>query len=210
MFHIGHLNILCRAKEQCETLIVGVTTDELCYKRKQKYPIINEQERMAIVEAIRYVDKVVPQVDMEKVRSVKELGADVVFVGSDWKGTDAWNQYEKEFAEVGCTVVTGAGLPEQDQLGRVFRDHGSAQGRYSWDPMLAYMACQQDEAAAGYRRVVGWASVDGESGCNSFALDPDGRHGFVVKLRPDDEYAHAIDKILMEAAKAALDRREDQ
>ena len=105
MFHIGHLNILCRAKEQCETLIVGVTTDELCYKRKQKYPIINEQERMAIVEAIRYVDKVVPQVDMEKVRSVKELGADVVFVGSDLKGTDAWNQYEKEFAEVGCTVV---------------------------------------------------------------------------------------------------------
>ena len=105
MFHIGHLNILCRAKEQCETLIVGVTTDELCYKRKQKYPIINEQERMAIVEAIRYVDKVVPQVDMDKVRSVKELGADVVFVGSDWKGTDAWNQYEKEFAEVGCTVV---------------------------------------------------------------------------------------------------------
>ena len=51
---------------------------------------------MAIVEAIRYVDKVVPQVDMEKVRSVKELGADVVFVGSDWKGTDAWNQYEKK------------------------------------------------------------------------------------------------------------------
>ena len=60
MFHIGHLNILRRAKEQCETLVVGVTTDELCYKRKQKYPIINEQERMAIVEAIRYVDKVVP------------------------------------------------------------------------------------------------------------------------------------------------------
>ena len=57
MFHIGHLNILRRAKEQCEMLIVGVTTDELCYKRKQKYPIINEQERMAIVEAIRYVDK---------------------------------------------------------------------------------------------------------------------------------------------------------
>ncbi|WP_195407489.1 adenylyltransferase/cytidyltransferase family protein [Bacteroides congonensis] len=105
MFHIGHLNILKRAKEQCETLIVGVTTDELCYKRKRKYPIINEQERMAIVGAIRYVDKVVPQTDMEKIRSVKNLGADVVFVGSDWKGTDAWKQYEKDFAEVGCTVV---------------------------------------------------------------------------------------------------------
>lgn len=105
MFHIGHLNIIARAKEMCETLIVGVTTDELCYKRKNKYPIICEADRMAIVGAIRYVDKVVPQVDMDKVKAVKELGADAVFVGSDWKGTDAWNKYEKEFAEVGCTVV---------------------------------------------------------------------------------------------------------
>lgn len=105
MFHIGHLNILRRAKEHCDYLIVGVTTDDLCYKRKKKYPIINEQERMAIVEAIRYVDKVVPQADMDKVRMVKELGADVVFVGSDWKGSDAWNRYENEFASVGCSVV---------------------------------------------------------------------------------------------------------
>lgn len=105
MFHIGHLNILKRAKEMCETLIVGVTTDELCFKRKNKYPIICEQDRMSIVEAIRYVDKVVPQTDMDKIKPVKEYGADAVFVGSDWKGTDAWNKYEKEFAEVGCTVV---------------------------------------------------------------------------------------------------------
>lgn len=105
MFHIGHLNILRRAKEQCEILVVGVTTDELCYKRKQKYPIINEHERMAIVAAIRYVDKVVPQADMEKLRSVKELRVEAVFVGSDWKGTEAWNQYEKEFAAVDCAVV---------------------------------------------------------------------------------------------------------
>lgn len=105
MFHIGHLNILRRAKEQCDYLVVGVTTDELCFKRKNKYPIINQTERMAIVKAIRYVDKVVPQADMEKIRLVVELGADAVFVGSDWKGTEAWNDYEKQFAEVGCTVV---------------------------------------------------------------------------------------------------------
>ncbi|MCR5361764.1 MAG: adenylyltransferase/cytidyltransferase family protein [Bacteroidales bacterium] len=105
MFHIGHLNILKRAKEQCDYLVVGVTTDDLCFKRKKKTPIICEQDRMAIVEAIRYVDKVVPQTDMEKIRPVRELGADAVFVGSDWKGTDAWNNYEKQFAEVGCTVV---------------------------------------------------------------------------------------------------------
>ena len=104
MFHIGHLNILRRAKEQCEILIVGVTTDELCYQRKHKYPIINEQDRIAIVESIRYVDRVVLQTDMEKIRPVKEVHADAVFVGSDWKGTEAWIQYEKEFATVGCVV----------------------------------------------------------------------------------------------------------
>lgn len=105
MFHIGHLNILRRAKEQCETLIVGVTSDDLCYQRKHKLPIINERERMAIVESIRYVDKVIPQTDMGKIRAVRKLGADVVFVGSDWKGTESWMQYEKDFASVGCTVV---------------------------------------------------------------------------------------------------------
>ena len=105
MFHIGHLNILKRAKEQCETLIVGVTTDELRYKRKKNYPIINENDRMSIIAAIRYVDKVVHQIDMDKVRQVKEFGVDVVFVGSDWKGTEAWNKYEREYAKIGCKVV---------------------------------------------------------------------------------------------------------
>lgn len=105
MFHIGHLNILRRAKEQCDYLIVGVTSDELCFTRKNKYPIINEQERMAIVQAIRYVDQVVPQTNMDKLTAVKEVNADVVFVGSDWKGTDAWNEYEKQFASIGCSVV---------------------------------------------------------------------------------------------------------
>ena len=105
MFHMGHLNIICRAKAQCEYLIVGVTTDELCVKRKNKTPVIPEAERMAIVEAIRHVDRVVPQNDMDKLRSVIQYGVDVVFVGSDWKGTPSWEQYEKEFAEVGCSVV---------------------------------------------------------------------------------------------------------
>lgn len=105
MFHIGHLNILRRAKEQCEYLIVGVTTDELCQTRKNKVPIINENDRKAIVRAIRYVDKVVDQSDMDKLRMVRAIGADVVFVGSDWKGTSAWNKYEKDFAVSGCDVV---------------------------------------------------------------------------------------------------------
>lgn len=105
MFHIGHLNILKNAKQFCETLIVGVTTDDLCYLRKHKYPIINEKDRMEIVQSIRYVDKVIPQSDMDKKRVVQDFHVDAVFVGSDWKGTDAWNKYEREFSELGCSVV---------------------------------------------------------------------------------------------------------
>lgn len=105
MFHIGHLNIIKKAKEQCEFLIVGVTTDQLCFERKNKYPIIPETERMAIIKELRCVDKVVPQENMDKFEIVKKYAVDVVFVGSDWKGTDAWNRYEEEFAKVGCTVV---------------------------------------------------------------------------------------------------------
>lgn len=105
MFHIGHLNVLQRAKAQCDFLIVGVTTDALCYQRKKKYPIICQEDRMSIIKELRCVDQVVLQEDMNKLSAVKKYHADAVFVGSDWKGTEAWNQYEKEFAEVGCTVV---------------------------------------------------------------------------------------------------------
>ena len=105
MFHIGHLNILRRAKELCEFLIVGVTTDELCFMRKNKYPLINQQDRMEIVRAIRYVDEVVFQESMDKLSAVKDYGCNVVFVGSDWKGTAAWDEYEKQFATCGCDVV---------------------------------------------------------------------------------------------------------
>lgn len=105
MFHIGHLNILKRAKEQCEHLIVGVTTDALCRERKNKLPIICQEDRLQIVKAIRYVDEAVFQENMDKVEAVKKYNVDVVFVGSDWKGTPSWNEYEKEFKKLGCDVV---------------------------------------------------------------------------------------------------------
>lgn len=105
MFHIGHLNILRSAKAQCDYLIVGVTTDELCRKRKHKLPVICEADRIAIVEAIRYVDRVVKQEDMDKLSAVKAYHVDKVFVGSDWKGTAAWDAYEAQFKTVGCEVV---------------------------------------------------------------------------------------------------------
>ena len=105
MFHIGHLNILRRAKERCDYLIVGVTTDDLCKKRKNKLPVVPQEERVEIVSSIKYVDKVVLQEDMDKLQAVKSLNADVVFVGSDWQGTKAWQEYEKQFMQVNCDVV---------------------------------------------------------------------------------------------------------
>ena len=104
MFHIGHLNILKKAKEQCEYLIVGVTTDELV-SYKNKKAIIPHKERMAIVESIKYVDKVVPQENMDKFLAWEKYRFDVMFVGSDWKGTDKWNDLEVNFKKLGVDII---------------------------------------------------------------------------------------------------------
>ena len=104
LFHIGHLNILKQAKEQCETLIVGVSTDELVAYKGTK-AIIPFEERLEIVRAMRYVDQVVPQESMDKMLAWEQLGFNVMFVGSDWKGTTKWNLIEKQFEEKGVEIV---------------------------------------------------------------------------------------------------------
>ena len=116
MFHIGHLNVIRNAKERCDYLIVGVSTDEVVEQNKNKKPIIPFVERAAIVEAIKYVDKVIPQerYDIEgKIETVKNNGIDVMFVGSDWQGTEKWNKIEEELAKIGCKVVY---LPHTDGI----------------------------------------------------------------------------------------------
>lgn len=105
MFHIGHLNILRRAKEQCDYLIVGVSTDELVEKDKHKTPIISYENRSAIVESIKYVDKVVPQIDKNKFAAWQKYHFNKMFVGSDWKGTEVWNRFEEQFKPVGVEIV---------------------------------------------------------------------------------------------------------
>lgn len=105
MFHIGHLNILRRAKEQCDFLIVGVSTDELVQKDKNKTPIIPFEQRCAIVEAVRYVDKVVVQPDKNKFAAWEKYHFDKMFVGSDWKGTPQWNAFEEQFRPAGVEII---------------------------------------------------------------------------------------------------------
>lgn len=113
MFHIGHLNILKRAKEQCEYLIVGVSTDEVVQTYKHKTPIIPFEQRMAIVEAIKYVDKVVPQITMDKMEAWKNIKFNVMFHGNDWQNSALYDDYVKKFAEVGVDVVF---LPHTDGI----------------------------------------------------------------------------------------------
>ena len=105
MFHVGHLNILKRAKEQCEYLVVGVSKDEVVKSYKNKIPIISYEERKAIVEAIKYVDKVVPQTTMDKMEAYKNIKFDVIFHGDDWKGSSMYDEIVKKFSEVGVDMV---------------------------------------------------------------------------------------------------------
>lgn len=105
LFHIGHLNVLKRAKLECDYLIVGVTTDELAFSRKNKMPIIPFTERMEIVEHVKFVDEVVPQTNMDKMEAWNNLKFNMMFVGDDWKGSEKWNEMERDFAEVGVEIV---------------------------------------------------------------------------------------------------------
>ena len=104
LFHIGHLNLLRKAKAQCDYLIVGVSTDELVsYKHKQA--VIPFVERKEIVAAIKYVDEVVTQENMNKMEAWEKYHFDVMFVGDDWKGTDKWNKIEADLNAAGAEVV---------------------------------------------------------------------------------------------------------
>lgn len=97
LFHVGHLNILERSKALCDYLIVGVSTDELVQKYKNKTPIIPFEERLRIVGALECVDKVIPQTDMDKIKAWKNIHFDVMFHGDDWKGSNLYSDIQKEF-----------------------------------------------------------------------------------------------------------------
>lgn len=104
LFHIGHLNLLKNAKAMCDKLIVGITTDELvAYKGKRA--LIPYEDRAEIVRSVRYVDAVVPQYNMDKLAACKKLGAQLLFVGDDWYGTEKWENYEKEFEENDVKII---------------------------------------------------------------------------------------------------------
>lgn len=105
MFHEGHLNILKRAKEQCDCLTVAVSTDALVERVKHKKPVINESQRAALLENLRQTDKVVYQADIDKIKAWERLHFDALFVGTDHQNDADWKRYEEFFAKHGVDVV---------------------------------------------------------------------------------------------------------
>lgn len=105
MFHVGHLNIIEKAKEYCDYLVVGVSTDDLVKSYKGKAPVIPYVDRKRIVESVKWVDRVIPQVDRDKLKAYDEIKYDVMFVGDDWRGDSLFAKLEQELAARGAKIV---------------------------------------------------------------------------------------------------------
>ena len=105
MFHIGHLNLINHAKENCEYLIVGVNSDELVEAYKHKQPVIHEEDRAEIVRNIKAVDECVIAHTLDKIVMHGEVPFDAIFIGDDWRGNDRWKKTIEDLSEIGVDVV---------------------------------------------------------------------------------------------------------
>lgn len=107
LFHIGHVNLFRRAKEQCEYLIVGVLTDELVVHFKKNPPYIPFEERIQMVESCKYVDKAVP-VTFENIGKIDAWDVyhyDAFFSGDDYAGNPVWMEEKRLLNERGSDVI---------------------------------------------------------------------------------------------------------
>ena len=104
LFHVGHLNLLEHAKEQCEQLLVGVNSDQLVEKYKNKHVNIPDRDRARIIRALKVVDRVFITHTLDKEEILKQIQFDVIFIGDDWKGNPRWEETEKKLAKYGVKV----------------------------------------------------------------------------------------------------------
>ena len=99
LLHYGHINLLKRAKELGDYLIVAVSTDEFNWQQKQKKSYFTYEQRKALVEAIRYVDLVIPEESWDQKRTdMHEYHIDTFVIGDDWAGK--FDYLEEECVEV--------------------------------------------------------------------------------------------------------------
>jgi glycerol-3-phosphate cytidylyltransferase len=105
LFHIGHLNLLRRAKERCDFLIAGVAADEVLIAHKKVTPAIPLSERLEIVRNVRFVDMAYAAMTDDKTEIWRELRFNVLFKGNDWQGTTKGIRLERDFAALGVEVA---------------------------------------------------------------------------------------------------------
>jgi glycerol-3-phosphate cytidylyltransferase len=87
VFHVGHLKLLERARERGQSLMVGVSSDNLNYQKKGRYPVYDQEERMLLIRALRVVDGVFLEESLEQKRDyIIEHAAEVLVMGNDWSG----------------------------------------------------------------------------------------------------------------------------
>ncbi|MBR5539848.1 MAG: adenylyltransferase/cytidyltransferase family protein [Clostridia bacterium] len=107
LFHVGHLNLLERCKAQCDRLIVGMCDDDYVTTVKQKEPIIKEDDRLRILNALKCVDvaeKVNIETTNDKLLAWERFRFDVLFSGDDWKGSERYQKTEEQFREIGVSI----------------------------------------------------------------------------------------------------------
>ena len=106
LFHVGHLRLIRRAKEQCSYLRVGVLSDELVVKFKNKSPVIPLSERMEILAAIREVDEVVAiKDDPSRLLEWDRRPFDCFFSGDDYSGNPYWDWEREELRKRGSDIL---------------------------------------------------------------------------------------------------------
>ncbi len=105
LFHVGHLNILKHARSRCDFLVAGVVSDQMALRAKGVEPVVPLQERLEIVQSIRYVDQAIEEDVAEKLQVWEQVRFNVIFKGDDWRGTPKGDKLESDFAEVGVKVV---------------------------------------------------------------------------------------------------------
>lgn len=104
LFHVGHLNILLRAREQCDRLVVGVVTDEVLFRAKSKHPVVPLDERLEIVRHLDMVDDVTTDFSSDKRLVWERVRFDVLFKGDDWRGTPKGDRLEADMSSIGVQV----------------------------------------------------------------------------------------------------------
>ncbi|MDO5475067.1 MAG: adenylyltransferase/cytidyltransferase family protein [Candidatus Saccharibacteria bacterium] len=105
LFHAGHLNYIKKAKENCDYLIVDATPDEIVFKQKGRYPIINEQDRLSVLRAIKYIDRAELSDDGRDMAAFEKYGYNVLFLSEDHRGKDYYNDLERKMKGLGVDVI---------------------------------------------------------------------------------------------------------